>query len=43
MKVKWIAESDFPFGTQGKIYDVLDIAVKGPKKRKWYQINTDMD
>lgn len=42
MKVKWIIESDFPLGTQGKIYDVLDVAIKGPKKRKWYQINTDM-
>lgn len=31
MKVKWIIESDFPLGTQGKIYDVLDVAIKGPK------------
>lgn len=33
MKVKWIIESDFPFGTQGKIYDVLGQCTIGKTKR----------
>lgn len=35
MKVKYIAESDFPYLTKGKIYDVLSI------ERGWYRVETD--
>jgi hypothetical protein len=43
MKVKWIAESDFPLGTQGKIYDVLGQCTLGKTKCvTWYKITNDM-
>lgn len=43
MKVKWKIESDFPFGTQGKIYDVLGQRTLGKTKRvTWYKITNDM-
>lgn len=43
MKVKWIIESDFPLGTQGKIYDVLGQCTLGKTKRvTWYKITNDM-
>lgn len=44
MKVKWIIKSDFPLGTKGKIYDVLNERMLGKTKRvKWYKITNDMD
>ena len=43
MKVKWIIESDFPLGTQGKIYDVLGQCTLGKTKRvTWYKITNDI-
>lgn len=43
MKVKWKIESDFPFGTQGKIYDVLGQRTLGKTKHViWYKITNDM-
>ena len=44
LKVKWIIESDFPLGTKGKIYEVLNEHVLGKTKRvKWYKITNDME
>ena len=44
LKVKWIIESDFPLGTKGKVYEVLNEHVLGKTKRvKWYKITNDMD
>ena len=44
LKVKWIIESDFPLGTKGKVYEVLNEHVLGKTKRvKWYKIVNDMD
>lgn len=44
MKVKWKIPSDFPLGTQGKTYDVLDKHIIGKTKRvMWYKITNDMD
>lgn len=43
MKVKWKIESDFPFGMQGKIYNVLGQRTIGKTKRViWYKITNDM-
>lgn len=43
MKVKWKIASDFPLGTQGKIYDVLGQRTIGKTKRViWYKITNDM-
>ena len=43
MKVKWKIASDFPLGTQGKIYDVLGQRTIGKTKRViWYKIANDM-
>lgn len=43
MKVKWKFASDFPLGTQGKIYDVLGQRTIGKTKRViWYKITNDM-
>ncbi len=43
MKIKWQIASDFPLGTQGKTYDVLDQRTLGKTKRvTWYKITNDM-
>lgn len=41
MKVRWIAESEFPAGTKGKIYEV--ISTHKAFRILWYEIMTDMD
>ena len=41
MKVKWIAESEFSYGTKGKIYEV--ISIHRAFRILWYEIMTDMD
>jgi len=44
MKAKWAIESDFPLGTQGKIYEILDQRAIGKvKPMLWYKIMNDMD
>lgn len=41
MKVKWIAESEFSYGTKGNIYEV--ISTHKAFRILWYEIMTDMD
>lgn len=43
MKAKWIGESDFPFVTNGKIYEVVKYYRVGKRQDLWYEIINDMD
>lgn len=44
MKAVWIAPSDFPYGTKGKVYDILGRKSIGTKESKLlYQIVNDIN